>query len=73
MRPALAISALPSHVMITREVTASALTLSRFVLAHQHFTPGVEIAVIAGGYAAHLAELAPELLHPVNPEEEEES
>lgn len=59
----LARSALPSHFMLTRRVEANGLTLLRFVDGHRHYTPGVEVAVIAGGYAAHLAEVAPKFLH----------
>lgn len=58
----LARSALPSHFMATRIVTGSPLTLCRFVGRHGRYTPGSEVAVVASGYAAHLAETAPQFL-----------
>ncbi len=59
----LARTALPSNFMLTRTVGATALTLARFVDRHRHYTPGTEVAVIAGGYAAHLTEAAPKFFH----------
>lgn len=58
----LARSALPSNFMISRVVEATGLTLSRFVERHRHYSPGNEVTVIAAGYAAHLAETAPNFL-----------
>lgn len=54
---------LPGHHMLTQHVTASGLTLSRFVDAHySRHEVGSEVRIIARGYAAHLAETAPEFL-----------
>lgn len=60
VEPQLARSALPLHFMLSRTVAATAVTLSRFLDRHRLYVPGTEIAVIAGGYAAHLAEAAPD-------------
>lgn len=53
---------LPGHHMHTRYVRANGLALARFVEGHRRYAPGHEVAVIAGGYAAHLAETAPQFL-----------
>lgn len=53
---------LPSHFMLTRTVKATGVTLLKFVDKHRTYQPGSEVAIIAGGYIAHLAEAAPKFL-----------
>ena len=56
-------SVLPSNFMLTRTVKASGVTLLQFIRKYWTYTPGTEVAVIAGGYARHLADVAPKFLN----------
>lgn len=56
-------SVLSSNFMLTRTVKASGVTLLQFTKKHRDYRPGSEVAVIAGGYASHLAEVAPKFLN----------